>query len=457
MKCQICFDNLEKNTSNFCGEECDSVACQSCLATYFTLKVTDGYDGACPPMICPFHMDKLVPFQKWSLYVPSDISAKYVQRAKNIISIRCIQCDQRVSMLYVSDDKPKEESTMKPESLMEFDRNVLAPMIKNFATLQSIQKNRVLFMTGLLSASCFLDLTNEALVEGLTGGKGGLPCPQMVAILHSLGGDPEREVALYLAYLRLFPFIETPCCKHGHCFRCQTSNFHEGYSCEEYQASNTTIDNVLPCPHCGLQLTKGDGCNQIDCLCGQSFSWDLEIRKQNKQLAVSFVESFQHRSGEVATRVWYECCDNNFYKIEDKIVDKMAESVTRGLYFKRSNSQRDLDLDNYQLTPIVDIVRTPKKLKQKSRTSSQSSVSKIFSSLPKVVPPPDSRPIISDLCEPISTPVPKTHQELLDLLARSTAWVQMGGLNDVALNKARISMFQQQVRDLPRTPLLSLE
>jgi hypothetical protein len=47
-------------------------------------------------------------------------------------------------------------------------------------------------------------------------------------------------------------------------------------------------DEVVPCPSCGLQLVKGDGCNSITCLCGESFNWarivqDMQVREQRRR------------------------------------------------------------------------------------------------------------------------------------------------------------------------------
>jgi hypothetical protein len=83
------------------------------------------------------------------------------------------------------------------------------------------------------------------------------------------GGDPEREASMLSAYWRKFPEVFSTCCHRKHCYRCHISGFHDGLTCEAYQASKTELEDVLPCPQCGVQLTKGDGCNSVNCVCGK--------------------------------------------------------------------------------------------------------------------------------------------------------------------------------------------
>jgi len=100
--------------------------------------------------------------------------------------------------------------------------------------------------------------------------------------------DPERRANLHLRYLRDRPRMKTACCSREHCFRCQTKDFHEGKSCME---STETLDHsIVPCPSCGLRLTKGDGCNSFTCPCGKQFSWSAE--KENADRCQQFYSSF---------------------------------------------------------------------------------------------------------------------------------------------------------------------
>jgi hypothetical protein len=49
--------------------------------------------------------------------------------------------------------------------------------------------------------------------------------------------------------------------------------------CYDACTSPPKVEDVVPCPACGLQLTKGDGCASVNCLCGKNFNWDAELKK----------------------------------------------------------------------------------------------------------------------------------------------------------------------------------
>jgi hypothetical protein len=104
----------------------------------------------------------------------------------------------------------------------------------------------------------------------------------------------ERLATLHATYLRQFPRCFTPCCRRVHCFRCHIVDFHLGLSCEEYQARSAKVENVVPCPRCSLQLTKGDGCSSVSCpACHHKFSWDTELKKMQGKLAAIFASDFR--------------------------------------------------------------------------------------------------------------------------------------------------------------------
>jgi hypothetical protein len=48
--------------------------------------------------------------------------------------------------------------------------------------------------------------------------------------------------------------------------------------------------NILPCPQCGIFLTRGDGCDSITCVCKYTFSWIRELR--DFENSVLFSEAF---------------------------------------------------------------------------------------------------------------------------------------------------------------------
>jgi len=172
---------------------------------------------------------------------------------------------------------------------------------------QTFQATRAAFLRGEITPTAAVDTFHELLVAAsaaftaaatadaglVKGDANGVPCDAMKAFLHSLGGDDEREATLHAAYLRRFPDIHTTCCKRRHCFRCHIKDFHDGITCEAFQAQRAQVENVVACPGCGLQLTKGDGCNSVNCVCGRNFDWASELKKVHESLAAAFVS--EHR------------------------------------------------------------------------------------------------------------------------------------------------------------------
>ena len=79
-------------------------------------------------------------------------------------------------------------------------------------------------------------------------------------------------------------------------------------SCAEYQMSKATVEDIVPCPQCGVQLTKGDGCASVNCVCGKSFNWDQELAKVRDALAKLFEDTLQSDEEEAAeARYQMEC------------------------------------------------------------------------------------------------------------------------------------------------------
>jgi hypothetical protein len=94
------------------------------------------------------------------------------------------------------------------------------------------------------------------------------------SILTSIS-NPERRVSLHLRYLKDYPCIFTTCCHSEHCFQCRLKPYHHNKKCIEMNLSE--LDNsIVTCPDCSIQLIKGDGCNHVSCVCGNSFDWEKE-------------------------------------------------------------------------------------------------------------------------------------------------------------------------------------
>jgi len=301
--CSICFDEVPISSalSTLCGHEgCLSSsqhACKACLKQHFEGIVSSGFEGACPPITCAFHPKRVVSVHVWRGLVDAAVFHVVQKRAQATLSLQCSGCHSRKDQSIVPQHKLKEPVSTAEERAT-FDAARVAPLLKlagkaptqDFSLLAAFQTSRAAYLGGCLDAPSFVaKLDSDLLAMPFTkSGANGVPCSSFVAVLHSLGEDPERVASLHGAYLRKFPDCHSTCCKVRHCFRCHIKGFHDGQSCESYQASKATVEDVVPCPKCGLQLTKGDGCSSVNCVCGQGFNWATELGKVHLALSNAF-------------------------------------------------------------------------------------------------------------------------------------------------------------------------
>ena len=230
-------------------------------------------------------------------------------------------CWRRSKDMWLPDEIRPSAPVSTPVDVDAFDRTVLAPRLfgpqgdaEASARLRELQDLRGGFICGAVEASALVAGLGELLARSSaassaappSSAEGGLklvagtkrgPCEAIVLVMHSLGGDWERESVLHAAYLRRFPDCYSVCCKRRHCFRCHIREFHQGLTCEQYQLSQAKVEDVVPCPGCGLQLTKGDGCSSVKCVCGKAFNWAEELRKVRVGLAGLFEAEAREASG----------------------------------------------------------------------------------------------------------------------------------------------------------------
>jgi len=84
------------------------------------------------------------------------------------------------------------------------------------------------------------------------------------------------------------PLLQCPKCNYRFCFKCKTSDWHSGASCEQYaqwKRENSQADqrfetwakqNTKPCPKCNTLIEKNMGCDHMTCRrpgCGYEFYW----------------------------------------------------------------------------------------------------------------------------------------------------------------------------------------
>ncbi|CAK0891773.1 unnamed protein product, partial [Prorocentrum cordatum] len=89
---------------------------------------------------------------------------------------------------------------------------------------------------------------------------GGTPPVKLAKVFGPSGGapwviDPERRLAIQLAWMHRFPKQRTPCCGERFCFRCKVSSWHRGITCEERLGTEKARQAQL-CPGCGVPVQR---------------------------------------------------------------------------------------------------------------------------------------------------------------------------------------------------------
>jgi hypothetical protein len=252
-----------------------------------TWQLENGCPGFATKITCPVHLQRVIP--RWWERVGSDgmrnsLLKRASDRATAQFSFHCSSC-HRASSLFVTNAPP------------------LQPFLLNLHPAQrdAFEAARDAYTRGIASEVDFFSVIEETFVvaEG---------CTVMNAILFSIA-DVERRAVLQGRYLRAFPRISAPCCGSGdvgsgkddpsldHCFQCSVrwmGSGHEGLTCAQFRASRATEDEIVPCPLCGLQLVKGDGCNSVKCVCGHAFNWGTAAVEAVRELA----EAYERQHGD---------------------------------------------------------------------------------------------------------------------------------------------------------------
>ena len=140
--------------------------------------------------------------------------------------------------------------------------------------------------TSFMDADAHLESTDKHTLStaeklGLPEGSPDLLSPhdtvakRFYSLTHNRVRDLERKCTLLLSWFRRYPYFRTPCCGSEMCFKCKTSDWHEGVSCEHRmrQGLGAPRGGVQWCPRCGVPTVKSEGCNHIVCVCGASWEW----------------------------------------------------------------------------------------------------------------------------------------------------------------------------------------
>ena len=249
--CPICIDAEENNELLYvCRDTSHSGFHKDCLIGYIESKVNDGYLGICPLMNCPCeHKDKkrrILPYSTWKSISSPVIISKFKDNAESLLSFLCGNCHtlRSITVVYTEEDRIIAQTKL----VEHFADNLLYTSL--FADIES-------FINGELSVTeLYQKLSNEYFHVLFTTGE-DTEVWNIFKYILALIEDPERRANLHLRHLWIRPRMSTPCCQKEHCFRCRTKDFHNGKTCEEN--TNNLDSSIVPCPSCGVHLTKGDG------------------------------------------------------------------------------------------------------------------------------------------------------------------------------------------------------
>mmetsp|Transcript_22103 Transcript_22103/g.37428 ORF Transcript_22103/g.37428 Transcript_22103/m.37428 type:complete len:1161 (-) Transcript_22103:641-4123(-) len=322
MECVSCYDT---DVVYCCpNAQCNGALCERCLYMTVYIRIRDAL-YAVPPMMCPGRHIALgsactarIPTSTWCKALqncPVDhehleflieesesededededdnpvknvvtnfggdlLLKKYENNAAAILTIRCGNCDKTYSLLSPSVYKEQRDfplCTRISEIMKQFfstDRQIVI--------LQLLCK----FCEGLVIAREFVVAVLDSFPPrddraALDAGIGAA-----VNAVASLIFDVERRVAFQLAVLQLCPHIVLSCCDIPFCFMCKIMNHHVGLSCVAYQRFDTG-SSCQYCPSCGVATMRSEGCNQISCVCGESWNWDTSIDSESNEVGV---------------------------------------------------------------------------------------------------------------------------------------------------------------------------
>jgi len=198
----------------------------------------------------------------------------FSQRAQEVLYFRCSSCDQLKSLAV-------EEDTIRWFALQQLEayglpRKVATFILRKYESGIVTQKQAYIALRRHLPALRIAKRLHHFADEDVK------LATELMRYFLGLVKDPERRAALHLFHLSKVPRFFTPCCQMPHCYKCCSSDWHFGWTCEEFrdQMIDENADgglDIVSCEECGVQLMKGDGCNSVTCICGCRFRWNERL------------------------------------------------------------------------------------------------------------------------------------------------------------------------------------
>jgi len=347
--CAVCMCEVgEEEDALFCNKWCseqhdEACSCHiECMQYLIESVLNSAFPGSCPVISCPCLHQRtkkssghnspvqsnsnnvilsprgsfvaeypqttfIVPYSTWSTHMNNvgmeSLVLKHKQLAANLMPFLCSSCHMQRSIQenYACPDVPAPpnvapgNTTVLPRKRTDLEEvldwqpheSMLQAVRRNVHSMQYVNHNSFeatmrMYLSGRISVNDFYRFLSQACF----GSSQTVPFPQFRLVL-MLIEDPERRNNLHLRYLRDHREFLTLCCEAKHCWTCK-SRPHPHISCE--QNNNNLDSDIIECNSCGISLAKGDGCDALRCVCGNSLNWAAE--KKAYGLSMQFAESY---------------------------------------------------------------------------------------------------------------------------------------------------------------------
>jgi hypothetical protein len=285
--CSICLEDTTSAFTSWCSSRHRDTCHPECAISYITSAVDSTIMGVAPILRCPCNHDQegntkhLIPYSTWSQHVPendeSKLLEKYQWKANMMLPFLCPNCHIQKTILldYQLASGSDVSKTLEYEKLIKHEIDV---------------------------EDYYQFIMKGARPPKDTAGGGSFDHDSWNHVFPYIQGieDPVLRARLHLRYLKDFPTFRTKCCKSVCCWNCKSAQ-HRGKTCNAVMELHD--NEIIECGRCGIQLTKGDGCDSIICVCRNNINWTEE--KKNKQQIMSFCRDYPENTTDECARLFF--------------------------------------------------------------------------------------------------------------------------------------------------------
>lgn len=312
--CSACYDTLPIEGMRY---SCSRMGCTGCLCTDCLIRLVYVTITSClyavPAVRCPGTCMHRIPTSVWREALRNDpappdmhdtisrlsalnadstydeamtaeelLMERYSCNAEALLMMRCSCCDMSAHLFYA--EKNGDHILTTTEERMSFLDDFMASIYyDDIDGALSFLQLLIGYYNGEVAADVLMPKIVHAysLASSLTADELLPEKPldenmrEMLKTFLCSIVDIERRLCAQLTLFRMYPKIYTPCCDYEHCFMCKIEGHHDGETCEEVQQKETGIE-VEYCPGCGVPTLRTEGCDEILCVCGQSWTWEGE-------------------------------------------------------------------------------------------------------------------------------------------------------------------------------------